>query len=112
PDLWEPSLGHHRHAHGRSRDAHLVWRAVLFRARRRARNRLLADRVVPDAVRPAGGAVQRPPTAAARHAGRNDRDQQRGPRERVTQRAPPPLTERLERAMLILKHATGFGFAP
>ena len=60
----------------------------LLRARRRARHRVLADRLVPDAVRPAGRPVQRPPAAAARHAGRHDRDQQRGAGERAARRRP------------------------
>ncbi len=59
---------------------------VLFRARRGARHRLLAQRHVPDAVHPACGAVQRPQEAPARHAGRHHRHQQPGARQRATQR--------------------------
>jgi hypothetical protein len=53
-----PGFRHHRHAHGRSGNAHLVRGALLLRARRRARDRVLAHRVVPHAVHPAGRAVQ------------------------------------------------------
>ena len=49
-----PALGHHRHADDGSGNAHLVRRAGLFRARRRACHRLLAVGVGLHAVRPAG----------------------------------------------------------
>ena len=63
-----PALGHHRHAGHGSGDAHLVRRAGLFRARRRARDRLFwVIDLVPDAADPAGRPLQRPPPAAARH---------------------------------------------
>src|SRR5262249_19950573 len=65
------------------RNAHLVRRALLFRAGGRARDRLLDHGLGLDAARPGGGPAQRPPPASARHSYRHRGDQQsparRGP---------------------------------
>ena len=76
-DARQPGFGHARHARHGDRNAHLVRRAGLFRARRRARDRLLDQRQRAHAVYCRGRLLQRPKTAPARYPGRHRRYQQR-----------------------------------
>ena len=87
PDAGQRRIRHHRHARHGNGNAHLVRRAGLFRARRRACRRFLGQRQRPDAVHPPGRPVQRPPAAAARHAGGHGGHQQPGPRGGLVARA-------------------------
>jgi hypothetical protein len=67
-DTVQSGIGDDRHARHGARNAHLVWRTGLFRARRRACRRVLGHGQLPYPFHPSGWLVQFPPPPIARHA--------------------------------------------